>query len=91
MKVKTIPFTSQNWKLLPPPPGTCPECAGKHKPEFPHNAQSMHYQYSFFLKNQRWPNWLDAMAHCTPEMQKVWTEELVKRGVDVAGGKVNPS
>lgn len=91
MNVKEIPFTAENWRLIEPPPGYCQECAVKHEPEMPHNAQSLHYQYAFYLKHQRWPNWKDAMAHCTPEMQAQWREHLMEAGVDVDGGQVNPT
>lgn len=90
MKTRTIPFTAKNWKLLPPPPGSCPDCAVKHDPSHPHNAQSMHYQYSFYLAHQRFPTWIDAMAHCDETMKNHWTKALTEKGVDVAGGKVNP-
>lgn len=43
--------------LLPPPKGTCPECAINHAPELPHNQQSLFYQYSFYGKHGRWPTW----------------------------------
>jgi hypothetical protein len=92
MKVVEIPFTAKNWKLLPPPADHCQECGVKHPPDLPHNAQSMHYQYSFHLKHNRWPNWKDAMAHCTEETKKRWKESLIALGVgDVDGGQVNPS
>lgn len=48
--------------LLPPPPGTCPICAVKHDPTWPHNAQSLYYQYRFYGIRGRWPTWADAAA-----------------------------
>ncbi len=71
------------WKLLPAAPGTCPECAVAHRPEDPHNAQSLSYQYSFYGQHGRWPTWTDAMAHCTEEMRARWIEELRKMGVEI--------
>jgi hypothetical protein len=65
--------------MLPPPPGTCQECAAKHKPDDPHNAQSLPYQYSFYAKRGRWPTWRDAVAHCTPEIRTAWEKELRAR------------
>lgn len=65
--------------LLPPPPGTCPACAVKHPPELPHNAQSLFYQQAFHARHGRWPTWADAIAHCSPEMQKTWRTELQAR------------
>ena len=81
----TVQFT-----IMPAPAGTCPECATMHDADMPHNAQSLHYQYTFFAKHGRWPDWLDAMEHCTEDMRQSWTHLLTKQGVDVTGGKVNP-
>lgn len=67
--------------LLPPAPGTCPECGVQHDPGLPHNQQSLYYQYHFFQENGRWPTWSDAMAHCSDEMKSFWKKELSKRGV----------
>lgn len=78
MKTHLSPF-----KLLPAPPGTCPECAVDHAPEQPHNQQSLFYQYSFYEKNGRWPTWEDAMAHCADGIKGFWKTELRKRGVEI--------
>jgi hypothetical protein len=91
MEVKEIPFTKENWRLGAVPAGCCKECGVKHEVGLPHNAQSLYYKYSFYLEHQRWPNWIDAMAHCNEGMKKHWREELMKRGVDVDGGKITPS
>ena len=77
--------------MLPAAPDKCQECAVNHPPDQPHNAQSLFYQYAFYAKHQRWPNWLDAMAHCPDGVKALWTSELEKKGVDVAGGKINPT
>jgi hypothetical protein len=69
--------------LFPPAPDVCQECAVKHRPDFPHNPQSLYYQYQFHGEHGRWPTWKDAMAHCSPEIQAAWTEELAKRGIKV--------
>lgn len=61
--------------------GQCAECGVVHAPELPHNAQSLFYQYSFREQHGRWPTWKDALAHCTPEMQKFWRAGLRKAGV----------
>ena len=80
-----------NFNILPAPAGTCPECAIRHDPSQPHNAQSLFYQYSFYAKSGgRWPTWVDAMEHCSEAARAAWTDELVARGVDVAGGKLAP-
>lgn len=64
-------------------PGQCPECAVVHKPEMPHNQQSLFWNYNFFEQHGRWPTWADAMAHCTPEMQQHWIRELEKYDIKV--------
>lgn len=76
--------------LLPAKEGTCEECATAHPIELPHNAQSMFYQYHFFNSKGRWPNWKDAMEHCSDAMKNLWRKELRSKGVDVDAGKVNP-
>lgn len=81
----------QGMWLLPPQKDRCQVCASKHEPEMPHNAQSLYYQTKFNMENGRGATWLDAMAHCAPEMQKLWTDALTEKGVDVAGGGVNPA
>lgn len=65
--------------------GKCPECAVKHEPKLPHNRDSLFYQYKFYAQNGRWPTWKDAMAHCSNEMQKIWTAELLAKGVKIEG------
>ena len=34
-------------RILPPKPGTCPECAVDHDPAMPHNRDSLFYQMRF--------------------------------------------
>lgn len=70
-------------QLLPAKPGTCEWCATSHKPEMPHNAQSLFYQYRFYNEKGRWPTWIDAMEHCSLEMCEHWTRELLSRGIDL--------
>lgn len=77
--------------LMPPRPGVCQVCASDHEDHLPHNAQSLYYQVAFQMQNGRYPNWLDAMAHCSDEMQALWTEALTAKGVDVVGGGINPA
>jgi len=67
--------------LLPPGPDVCQECAMKHAPDRPHNKLSLYYQYSFYADHGRWPEWQDALAHCSEEIKKAWIKELKKRGV----------
>ncbi len=67
--------------LLPCEPGVCQECAIKHKPDKPHNKNSLYYQYKFYGQHGRWPRWSDAIAHCSEKVQELWKLELIKRGV----------
>jgi hypothetical protein len=67
--------------LLPCAKDVCQECAVDHEPEQPHNQQSLYYQYKFYAEHGRWPTWEDAMAHCSPEIQRLWKTELEKRGI----------
>lgn len=73
--------------LLPPAGDVCQECAVAHDHDQPHNQQSLYYQQHFHATHGRWPTWSDAMAHCPPEVQKLWREQLViimkAQGVDV--------
>ena len=78
------------WHVMPidTSNGQCPECGRKHEPEWPHNQQSLAYQYHFRAQHNRWPTWLDAMAHCTPDMQTRWKEALREKGV-IIGDEVS--
>lgn len=69
--------------LLPCAPNVCQQCAVDHKPEYPHNQQSLYYQYKFYEQNGRWPTWTDALAHCTEELRQFWIVELRKAGVKI--------
>ena len=71
------------FSLLPCKPGVCQECAVDHRPEEPHNQQSLYYQYKFYADNGRWPTWKDALAHCSEELRQLWTEALKEKGVEV--------
>ncbi|WP_417625147.1 hypothetical protein [Paremcibacter congregatus] len=67
-------------QLLPAKEGTCPACAVDHKPESPHNQQSLYYQQRFYFERGRWPTWADAVAHCDDETRGLWKSALEKRG-----------
>ncbi len=54
--------------LLPPPADVCQACAVDHPHDQPHNQLSLHWQYWFYARHNRWPTWTDAMAHCTEEV-----------------------
>ena len=68
-------------RLLPAAPGTCPECATEHDPEFPHNLQSLYYKMWFYQENGRFPTMDDSLSHCSEEIKSAWMEvfaELAK-------------
>ena len=73
--------------LLPPGDNVCQICAVDHEHDQPHNQQSLFYQYHFYSTHGRWPTWSDALAHCTPEMQREWKTKLIalmkEKGIDV--------
>lgn len=77
--------------MLPAKEGTCEQCATKHEPEQPHNAQAMFYQYYFYNETGKWPNWTDAMAHCSDKVKEFWISHLKQAGVDVEAGRVHPT
>lgn len=68
--------------LLPPHPSKCQECAVDHKPNEPHNPQSMYYQFKFNMQHGRKATWMDAMAHCSDEIKKIVLEILAEKGID---------
>jgi hypothetical protein len=78
-KVKVVEMKEMT--LLPPAPHLCQKCAVDHKPEQPHNQQSMFWHVWFKKEFGRYPTWRDAMEHCTDEMKGFWIIELSKRGV----------
>lgn len=69
--------------LLPPRPEACQECAKypAHPAEQPHDRTSLYYQMKFQMENGYPPTWMDAMAHCSLEVQIAWERELRKRGL----------
>lgn len=76
----TEPKHLKPWSLVPAPKDKCQECATEHDPGEPHNKPSMFYQYQFYNQHGRWPTWRDAMSHCTEEVQRLWTQELLSIG-----------
>lgn len=68
------------WTMMPVAPGKCPICAVEHKPEEPHNQQSMRYQMAFHNQIGRSPTWADAVAHCSGAVKTAWRDELKRRG-----------
>ena len=77
----TIQTTRGTAMILPPPAGKCQECAVDHKPEEPHNRDSLYYQMAFRQKHGRWPTWADATAHCSEAGKRAIKELLEAQGV----------
>lgn len=73
------------WRMLPVDTsnGECSQCGVLHEPDAPHNRDTTAYQYTFYAEHDRWPTWVDAMAHCAPEVQSAWAEKLREHGVDI--------
>jgi len=67
-------------QFLPPKLGLCQICATDHKPENPHNKDSLYYQMTFRNEHGRSPTWEDAMSHCSEKVKSLWCEELKKLG-----------
>ena len=78
-KAKEVPF--ENVMILPPKHGVCQIYAADHKPEQPHNRNSLYYQMKFHQRHRRFPTWADAMAHCEEHVKKIWTDSLAEHGV----------
>ena len=57
------------------------ECGIVHEPELPHDPMKLQYQYYFYAEHDRWPTWVDALAHCSDEMYEAWREGLAQHGV----------
>jgi hypothetical protein len=68
------------WNILPPPKHCCQICGRAHEPENPHDVQQIYYQMTFNGMIGRAPTWADAVAHCVPEVQKAWRDELTRTG-----------
>ncbi|HUX56340.1 MAG TPA: hypothetical protein VMV77_05170 [Bacteroidales bacterium] len=69
--------------MLKPAPDKCQECAKDHRPDMPHDPNSLYYQMQFQMKHSRWPTWTDAMAHCSQEMKDIWIKALAEKGIDI--------
>ncbi len=81
---KVTPSVSRGM-MLPAKAGTCEWCAVEHQAQLPHDATSMFYQYRFYNEHGRWPDWRDAMSHCSDDMKKLWSCELKKGEVRPRG------
>ena len=69
--------------LMKPHPDACQVCAREHDPHLPHDQQSLYYQMTFYAQNGRYPTWADAMAHCAPEVKRIWTLGLAQHGIQL--------
>lgn len=70
--------------MLPAGPDRCETCNWIHRPDLPHNRETVFYQMRFYYENgYRWPTWNDAAAHCTPEIRADWFAALAKVGIKV--------
>lgn len=75
--------TLRHFRLLPPSPNACQECARIHGADEPHDANSLYYQMHFKLATGRDPTWADAMAHCPEWTKAAWVAELKARGIQI--------
>lgn len=69
----------------------CQDCGARHAPDRPHDATSLYYQIRFLNAHKRYPTWIDAVVHCTPEVQSNWVHELGQIGIDANSMVVQPS
>lgn len=76
--------------MMPAPKGTCEECGRNHDPEMPHDAISLRYQYHHYGRTGRWPDWRDAMAHCSEQLREQWGHALTEAGIDYEAGQLRP-
>lgn len=73
-------------RIKPPGPHACRICATVHRPEYPHDRDSLYYQNWFYRRHKRFPTWFDAMAHCSEKIRAEYTETLARRGIVVEKG-----
>lgn len=72
------PYGVAAFRLKPPDPDRCQQCAGVHEPHEPHNQESMYWQEWFYAHFDRWPTWEDAMAHCDDRTRFEWVDMLLQ-------------
>lgn len=66
--------------LLKPHPDVCQLCAADHKPDEPHNPESLYWQVANRSEGKPPPTWEEAMAHCSTMTQDMWKEALADYG-----------
>ena len=82
-------MTENKMILMKPHPDACQVCARQHEAHLPHDQQSLYYQMTFHAQHGRYPTWGDAMAHCHPNVQRIWTKGLRQHGIDIDSAATN--
>lgn len=77
-------------RIRAPGPGACRICAAVHRPDQPHDRDSLYYQNWFYKRYRRFPTWADAMAHCTDAVKAEYKSLLGRRGINTEEGGGNP-
>lgn len=68
--------------LMPAKPGVCPKCGRDHEAGWPHDRDSLLFQYTFFDEHGYFPSWNDALEGCSEGVKAYWTEQLTARGIN---------
>lgn len=63
-------------KLMNEMPPPCQQCGCPHERDWPHDRDSLRYQFTFQQTHQRPPTWSDAMAHCSRSVRLAWRQKL---------------
>lgn len=69
--------------LMPAKPGLCPKCDRKHEDGWPHDRDSLLFQYTFYDEHGYFPSWADALEGCSEGVKAYWTEQLTACGIDL--------
>lgn len=75
-------------RITPLLPGSCPVCAARHRPEEPHDRDSLYYQNWFYKTHRRFPTWEDAMSHCDEKTRDEFKKMLARRGIPLSDSNV---
>jgi len=65
-----------------PRTGLCEVCGNPHPRDTPHHKDSAFYRAKFFEEKGRYPDWNDALAHCTEQVRESWRMRLSEYGID---------
>lgn len=63
-------------------PEPCPECGINHRPEHPHEPDSLLYQFRFWQAFGRYPTPGDAIKHCPDDVRAAALLWMSERGID---------